>query len=198
MQAGAIEISSIEMQQDALEQTSGQNRKKLLNYIRRKVSNSEEAEDILQDVFYQFFNSLRSEPIERISAWLYRAAENRIIDWYRKKKNISLEGMNERYSEDEEGSGPLIHFEDALFDPNESPDELYVRSMLWPLLSDALEDLPPEQSEVFVMHELDGKSFKEISQITGISVPTLITRKRYAVLYLREELKEIYEELLYK
>jgi RNA polymerase sigma factor (sigma-70 family) len=176
---------------------SGAHRGKLLNYIRRKVSSPEEAEDILQDVFYQFFNSLNSEPIEKISSWLYRAAENKIIDWYRKKKNLSLDALNERNGDEDDGA-PLLHLEDALFDPNESPDEIYIRSMLWPLLSDALDELPKEQSEVFVMHELEGRSFKEISEITGVSTATLITRKHYAILYLREELKEIYEELLYK
>jgi RNA polymerase sigma factor (sigma-70 family) len=164
-------------------------RTKLLDFIRRRVRTEEDAEDILQDVFVQFVSSYSiTEPIEQLSAWLYTVARNRIIDWYRKRKRSASSPIDEE-------TGLPLNLEDILFDPAEEPDEVFARSLVWTELAEALDDLPDEQREVFVMHELEGKSFKEIAEITGESVNTLLSRKRYAVLYLRDQLQELYDEL---
>ena len=163
-------------------------RKRLFDFIRRRVRTEADAEDILADVFYQMVASYSvTEPIEKITSWLFTVARNKIIDWYRKRKPESF-----RQREDE--SALPLDLEDILFDPGQNPDVLYARSLLWTELADALEDLPDEQRDVFIMHELEGKSFKEIAVITGEPVNTLLSRKRYAVLYLREALQEIYDD----
>lgn len=163
-------------------------RKRLLDFIRQRVRTEEDAEDILSDVFYQLISTASvAEPIEKMTSWLFTVARNRIIDWYRKKRPEPLP----RQFDDE--SLPL-NLEDILFDPTQDPDRVYEHSLLWTELAEALDDLPAEQREVFVMHELQGKSFKEIAESTGERQNTLLSRKRYAVLYLRERLKELYEE----
>ena len=163
-------------------------RKRLFDFIRRRVRTEADAEDILADVFYQLVASYSvTEPIEKMTSWLLTAARNKIIDWYRKRKPESF-----RQREDE--STLPLNLEDILFDPGQNPDVLYERSLLWTELADALEDLPDEQRDVFIMHELEGKSFKEIAEITGEPINTLLSRKRYAVLYLREALQEIYDD----
>ncbi len=163
-------------------------RKRLFEFIRRRVRTEEDAEDILADVFYQLMSSYSvTEPIEKMTSWLFTVARNKIIDWYRKKRPESLPRS------ESDPSLPL-NLEDILYDPTQNPDQVYARSLVWTELADALDDLPEEQKEVFVMHELEGKSFKEIAEITGEPVNTLLSRKRYAVLYLREELKELYDE----
>ena len=167
-------------------------RKRLFDFIRRRVRTEADAEDILADVFYQMVASYSvTEPIEKITSWLLTVARNKIIDWYRKRKPESF-----RQGDDE--SAPtlnlLLNLEYILYDPGQNPDVLYERSLLWTELADALEDLPDEQRDVFVMHELEGKSFKEIAEITGEPVNTLLSRKRYAVLYLREALQELYDD----
>ncbi len=167
-------------------------RGRLKNYIRRRVSNDEDAEDILQDVFYQFVNLMQLENIEKAASWLFKVAGNRITDWYRKRRPVSFESLR-RKQDDDDPFFPLF-LEDLLYDPQEDPDKLFIRSTVWPLLADALEELPDEQRDVFVMHELQDLSFKEISEITAAPVNTLITRKRYAILFLRERLKELYVE----
>ena len=167
-------------------------RGRLKNYIRRRVSNEEDAEDILQDVFYQFVNLMQLENIEKAASWLFKVAGNRITDWYRKRKPVSFESLRQK-QDDEDPFFPLF-LEDLLYDPAADPDKLFLRSTVWPMLADALEELPDEQRDVFVMHELQDLSFKEIAEITGAPVNTLITRKRYAILFLRERLKELYEE----
>ena len=163
-------------------------RNRLLDFIRHRVRTEEDAEDILSDVFYQLMSSHSvTEPIEKMTSWLFTVARNRIIDWYRKKRPESLP----RGFDDE--SLPL-NLEDILYDPTQDPDSVYARSLLWTELAGALDELPKEQKEVFVMHELEGKSFKEIAEITGEPVNTLLSRKRYAVLFLREALQDLYEE----
>ena len=172
----------------AAESAFRKERKRLLDFIRQRVRTEEDAEDILSDVFYQLIStSSIAEPIEKMTSWLFTVARNRIIDWYRKKRPERL-----RPQFDDE-SLPL-NLEDILFDPTQDPDRVYERSLLWTELAEALDDLPKEQREVFVMHELEGKSFKEIAEITGERQNTLLSRKRYAVLYLRERLKELYRE----
>jgi RNA polymerase sigma factor (sigma-70 family) len=163
-------------------------RKRIFEFIRRRVRTKADAEDILADVFYQLAASTGvTEPIEKITSWLFTVARNKIIDWYRKRRPESF-----RQREDE--NMLPMNLEDILFDPGQNPDVLYERSLLWTELADALEDLPDEQRDVFIMHELEGKSFKEIAEITGEPVNTLLSRKRYAILYLREALQELYDE----
>ena len=174
--------------QKAADETFRSERKRLFDFIRRRVRTEEDAEDILSDVFYQLVsNDSVTEPIEKMTSWLFTVARNKIIDWYRKKRPESLPRS------DADPSLPL-NLEDILFDPAQNPDQVYARSIVWTELADALDELPDEQKEVFVMHELEGKSFKEIAEITGEPVNTLLSRKRYAVLYLREKLQEMYDE----
>ena len=173
---------------DDIERTVRKERGRLLAFIRRRVRTEEDAEDILQDVVYQLLTSYSvTEPIEKLTAWLFAAARNKIIDWYRKRRPmVSL-------SNSAEESGP-INLEDILFDPGQNPDEVFARSLVWTELATALEEIPPEQREVFVRHELEGRSFKNIAEETGVGINTLLSRKRYAVLYLRERLLDLYDE----
>lgn len=172
----------------AAEQTFRTERKRLFDFIRRRVRTEEDAEDILSDVFYQLISSYSvTDPIEKMTSWLFTVARNKIIDWYRKKRPESLpRDLNDP-------SMPL-NLEDILYDPTQNPDQVYARSLVWTELAEALDELPEEQKQVFVMHELEGKSFKEIAEITGELQNTLLSRKRYAVLYLREQLQELYDE----
>ena len=167
-------------------------RRRLFDFIRRRVRTEADAEDILADVFYQMVASYSvTEPIEKVTSWLLTVARNKIIDWYRKRKP---ESFRQREDESALPSNLPLNLEDILFDPGQNPDVLYERSQLWTELADALEDLPVEQRDVFIMHELEGISFKEIAEITGEPVNTLLSRKRYAILYLREALQELYDD----
>jgi RNA polymerase sigma factor (sigma-70 family) len=153
------------------------------------VNNEADAEDILQDVLAQLVSSYSiTEPIEQVTAWLFRVARNRIIDWYRRKRPERLT------SPSGDPEAPLS-LEEILFDPKQDPDRAYARSLVWKELADALDDLPEDQRQVFVWHELEGKSFKEMADETGVPLNTLLSRKRYAVLHLRERLQELYDEL---
>ena len=173
---------------ESLEKAVRVERRNLFEFIRRRVRTTEDAEDILQDVLYQLAASYSlTEPIEQLTAWLFRVARNKIIDWYRKKKPESL-------PRDEHNPGEPLNLEDILYDSSMSPDRLFARSVVWSELSGALEDLPGQQREVFVLHELEGKSFKEIAAETGEPINTLLSRKRYAVLALRERLRDLYDE----
>ena len=163
---------------------------RLRNFIRRRVPDPLDAEDILQEVFYQLVEANRLlMPIEHVTGWLFRVARNRITDLFRKKKPQSFSDAAVA-DEDEE----LLRLEDLLPSPDAGPDALYARSVLLDELEFALEELPDEQREVFVGHELEGRSFKEMAAETGVSVNTLLSRKRYAVLHLRERLQSIYDE----
>ncbi len=163
-------------------------RPRLFRFIRSRVRTTEDAEDILQDVLYQLVESYSvTEPIEKLTSWLFRVARNKIIDWYRKKKPESM-------PHDENHQGELMNLEEILFDRSMDPERLYSRSLVWSELSGALDELPEEQREVFVMHELEGKSFKEIAGETGEPINTLLSRKRYAILALRRQLQELYDE----
>ena len=163
---------------------------RLGNFIRRRVADPRDAEDILQDVFYQFVEANRLlMPIEHLTDWLFRVARNRIIDLFRKKRP---ESFGDSAVEDEEGE--LLQLEELLPSPDAGPDAIYARNLLLEQLELALEELPDEQREVFVAHELEGLSFKEIAAQTGVGMNTLLSRKRYAVLHLRERLQEIYNE----
>jgi RNA polymerase sigma factor (sigma-70 family) len=165
---------------------------RLSNFIRRRVPDPLDAEDILQDVFYRLVEANRLlMPIEHVTGWLFRVARNRITDLFRKKEP---ENFSEIELADE--GGELLQFEDLLPSPDAGPDALYARNVLLDELELALEELPEEQREVFVAHEFDGRSFKELSAETGVSVNTLLSRKRYAVLHLRERLQRVYDEFM--
>jgi RNA polymerase sigma factor (sigma-70 family) len=169
-----------------------QERRRLLNFIRKRIPDEADAEDILQDVFYQFTESFMIQPIEQVSAWLFRAARNRITDLFRKKKSIPF-SRTQIAGQDE---GETLRIQDLLPNPDDGPEAIYARKIVIQELMEALDELPPEQREAFVMNELEDKSFKEIAEITGEGVNTLISRKRYAVLFLRDRLEELYKELI--
>ncbi len=180
-----------EVEQD--QQISGivaEQRARLRNFIRSRVPDEAEVEDLLQEVFYELVEANRLlMPIEHISGWLFRVARNRITDWFRKKRP---ELFSEMLVEDEDGE--LLRIEDMLPSPDAGPEAEYVRNTLLDELEDALDELPEEQREVFIAHELDGRSFRELSEESGVSVNTLLSRKRYAVLHLRERLQSVYGE----
>ncbi len=163
---------------------------RLLNFIRRRVPDPRDAEDILQEVFYERVEANRLlMPIEHVTAWLFRVARNRITDLFRKKKP-------ERFSDGviEDADGERLEFEDLLPSPDAGPDALYARGVLLDELESALDELPEEQREVFVAHEMEGRSFKEMAAESGVNINTLLSRKHSAVLHLRERLESIYDE----
>ena len=167
-------------------------RSRLGNFIRRRVPDPGDAEDILQDVFYTLVEANRLlMPIEHVTGWLFTAARNRITDFFRKKKP---ERFGDLSASDDEGE--LMLFEDLLPSPDAGPEELYTRSELLDELEDALDELPKEQREAFIAHEFEGRSFKQMSAETGVSANTLLARKRYAVLHLRKRLQDVYDEFL--
>jgi RNA polymerase sigma factor (sigma-70 family) len=163
---------------------------RLRNFIRRRVTDPRDVEDVLQDVFYRLVEANRLlMPIDHITGWLFRVARNRITDLFRKKKP---ERFSDSAAVDEEGEA--LQIEDLLPSPDAGPEALYLRNLLLDELELALDEMPDEQREVFVAHELEGSSFKELAEETGVSVNTLLSRKRYAVLHLRERLQTIYDE----
>jgi RNA polymerase sigma factor (sigma-70 family) len=175
-------------QDKRIAETVMRERGRLANFIRRRVPDASEAEDILQDVFYEFVQVYRlPEPIEQVGAWLFRVARNRIIDRFRKKKE---EPLPEVSGEDGEDSW----LDEVLPSPDAGPEAAYARSVLMEELYAALAELPEDQRAVFIAHELDGRSFKELAAESGVGVNTLLARKRYAVLHLRARLQTIYDE----
>ena len=167
---------------DRLSEIFRREQSRLRSFVRRRVADEGDAEDILQDVFFALVEAnWLTKPVEQAGAWLFRVARNRIIDFFRKKRPVQFEA---------EGIEDLLPSADA------SPEEAYVRSLLWEELEQALAELPEEQRSVFIAHEIDGRSFKELAAETGVSVNTLLSRKRYAVLHLRERLKDINEEIM--
>lgn len=165
---------------------------KIKAFIRKHVANKEDADDILQEVFYQLAkaNSLMN-PIVEVSAWLYRVAKNTIINWSKKKKEEPFPVYQNEEEED-----IMEDFSEILFDATSTPETEYLRSLVWEELADSLTELPAEQREVFEKTELEGKSIKELSQETGVPANTLLSRKHYAVLHLRKSLKELYDDLM--
>jgi RNA polymerase sigma factor (sigma-70 family) len=177
-----------------LSEIVAEQRARLRNFIQRRVPDPSDAEDIVQEVFYELVEANRLlMPIEHVTGWLYRVARNRIIDLFRKKKP-------ERFSDAaiETEDGEVLQVEDLLPSPDAGPEALYIRGVLLDELELAIEALPDEQREVFIAHEIDGRSFKELSAETGISMSTLLSRKRYAILHLRERLQNIYDEFVRK
>jgi RNA polymerase sigma factor (sigma-70 family) len=183
---------TITEQDQLISQALERDRPRLRSFIRKHVADTSEAEDILQDVFYELLEAYRlMKPVEHVTAWLFRVARNRMIDLFRRNKPSSL---NNKVSAEEEG-GTL---EDLLPSADAGPEAAYARSLLLDALDEALEELPEAQREVFIAHELMGQSFKEISAETGLSVNTLLSRKHYAVLHLRQSLQSIYESFAKK
>ena len=167
--------------------------KRLSDFIRQRVDDTDDADDILQDVFFELTESYRLvKPIEQMSAWLFRVTRNKIIDRYRKHKPLSLESLQVQKTDDDNES--LL--EELLFITEDSPDKEFERELAWQAIENALDELPAEQREVFRMHEMEQKSFKEIAEITGVSVNTLISRKHYAVKFLRNKLSNLYNEFV--
>jgi RNA polymerase sigma factor (sigma-70 family) len=175
-------------QDKRIAETISRERGRLGKFIRRRVPDASEAEDILQDVFYEFVAAYRlPEPIEQVGAWLFSVARNRIIDRFRKKKE---EPLPEVSGEGDEGSW----LDEVLPSSDAGPEAAYARAVLLEELYAALAELPEEQRAVFIAHELEGRSFKELALVSGVGVSTLLARKRYAVLHLRATLKTIYDE----
>lgn len=163
--------------------------KRLMGFIRKRVTNEADAEDILQDVFYQFIGN--TQPIDQLTAWLFTVARNKITDRQRKHKPDSLEDVFA--SPDGEDT---LNWTEFLFNSSDDPEKEYLRTLFWEELRVALDELPEEQKEVFILNELEDVPFKEISERTGVAVNTLLSRKRYAVLHLRERLQSLRNDLL--
>ncbi len=181
-----------------VEKLIAENESRLQSFIRKRVSNKEDADDILQDVYYQFIKALENtlNPIEQVTAWLYRVARNTIINKQRKKQEEEMPVS--RYEDEDESV--LSDFSEVLFggDSSESTPEMeYMRSLVWVELENALSELPPEQREVFEMMEMNGLSVKEVAAMTGVSTNTGLSRKHYAVKYLRKKLETLYKDILY-
>jgi RNA polymerase sigma factor (sigma-70 family) len=166
---------------------------RLRNFIRRRVADREDAEDILQDVFYELIEAYRlMKPVEQLTAWMFRVARNRITDLFRRRQREALRNEAAPVTDD----GQMLQLEDLLPSPDAGPDAAYARSVLLEELDAALDELPDEQREVFVAHELMGYSFKELAAQTGVGVNTLLSRKHYAVLFLRQRLQAIRDEFV--
>jgi RNA polymerase sigma factor (sigma-70 family) len=186
----SVSPRSARKQDRRIAETVERERRRLWDFIRRRVPDPRDAEDILQEVFYELVEANRLlMPIEHVGAWLFRVARNRIIDLFRKQRTASLDEPSL------DGEGERVPWEELLPSPESGPEALYARSVLLDALELAMEELPADQREVFVAHELMGRSFKEMSAATGVSVNTLLSRKRYAVRRLRERLQETYDEL---
>jgi RNA polymerase sigma factor (sigma-70 family) len=187
--AASLERMTLEQDQ-RISEVVKREQSRLGNFIRKRVPDPLDAEDILQEVFYQLVEANRLlMPIEHVTGWLFRVARNRITDLFRKKKP---EPFSEIAVVDEEGE--VLRLEELLPSPDAGPDAAYARSVILDEIEFALDELPDEQRDVFVAHELEGRSFKEIAAETGVSVNTLLSRKHYAVLHLRERLQRIYDE----
>jgi len=188
-------LSIIEMageQDQRITETVAREQARLRNFIRRRVPDRDDAEDILQDVFYELVEAYRlMKPIEQVGAWLFRVARNRITDLFRKKRP---EALSEQQMSPMDGV--MLTLEDLLPSTDGGPEEEYARAVLLEELEDALDELPDEQRKVFIAHEIEGRSFKELAAESGLSVNTLLSRKHYAVTHLRERLRKTYDEFI--
>ncbi len=179
-------------QDDRISEAIDRDKTRLRNFIRRRVADPSDAEDILQEVFYELVETYRlMKPIEQVGAWLFRVARNRITDLFRKRKPEA--STNDPVVAEE---GELGTLEDLLPSRDAGPEAAYARTVLLEELEDALAELPEEQREVFLAHEIEGRSFKDLAVETGLSVNTLLSRKHYAVIHLRERLREVYDEFI--
>jgi RNA polymerase sigma factor (sigma-70 family) len=185
----SLELMALEQDQ-RISDVVKREQSRLRNFIRRRVPDPRDAEDILQDVFYELVEANRLlMPIEHVTGWLFRVARNRITDLLRKKKP---ESFSDTAVVDEDGE--LLEIEDLLPSPDAGPEAIYLRNVLLDELELAVDELPEEQREVFVAHELEGRSFKQMAAESGVGVNTLLSRKRYAVQHLRERLQSVYDE----
>jgi len=177
-------------QDQQISETIDREKARLRNFIRRRVADQRDAEDILQEVFYELVEAYRlMKPIEQVGGWLFRVARNRITDLFRKKKPDA--STNDPVVAEE---GEFLTLEDLLPSPDAGPEADYARAVLLEELEDAIDELPEEQRAVFIAHEIEGRSFKELAAETGLSVNTLLSRKHYAVIHLRERLRDVYDE----
>ena len=177
-------------QDDRISEAIDRDKTRLRNFIRRRVADPSDAEDILQEVFYELVETYRlMKPIEQVGAWLFRVARNRITDLFRKRKPEA--STNDPVVAED---GEFLTLEDLLPSQDTGPEGAYARTVLLEELEDALEELPDEQREVFLAHEIEGRSFKDLAAETGLSVNTLLSRKHYAVIHLRERLRAVYDE----
>jgi len=189
-----LSVAFMTEQDRQISEVIAEERSRLRNFIRKRVPNEADVEDLLQEVFYELVVANRLlMPIEYVTGWLFRVARNRITDLFRKR---GPENFTDAAVRDDDGE--LLEIEDLLPSPDDGPEALYVRNVLLDALESALAELPGEQRDVFVAHELEGRSFKELSAETGVSVNTLLSRKRYAVLHLRHRLRSIHDELTKK
>ena len=188
----ALTIERMTEQDQQISETVEREQARLRNFIRRRVEDESDADDILQDVFYELVEAYRlMQPIEQVGAWLFRVARNRIIDRFRKRRT-KPQALGEEMAIAEDGESLML--EDLLPSPDAGPEAAYARTVLLEELTDALDELPQEQREVFIAHEIEGRSFKEIAAEKALSINTLLSRKHYAVIHLRERLRAIYDE----
>lgn len=184
----------MELAMQIKEQTFLREKDRLLGFIRNRVSSSEEAEDILQDVFYQFVAGFDTiESLDRVTSWLFSVARNKIIDRYRKdssRPQRTALGLQTGTDDDI----PLT-LQEILPDFGNTPEDVYFREMIWDEITDAIDELPPDQRQIFIQNELEEKSFREIAEETGVSINTLLSRKRYAILALRKKLQKLYDDV---
>jgi RNA polymerase sigma factor (sigma-70 family) len=188
----ALAIDMTHEQDRQISEAVEQQRSRLRGFISRRVADPSDVEDILQEVFFELVEAYRlMKPVETAGAWLFRVARNRIIDRFRKKRPEPLADLN---VESEEGE--MLSLEEFLPSSDAGPEAAYARAVLMEELENALEELPEQQRRVFIEHEIEGRSFKELAAETGVSVNTLLSRKRYAVLHLRERLQSVHDEFL--
>ena len=175
-----------------VEQTVARERNRLFNFIKKRVADTSDAEDILQDVFYQLWQGYHTiESLEKVTSWMFRVARNKIIDKYRKQKPEAFSRLEGIHADEE---APML-LSEMISDDTASPDDVYTRELIWEAIETVLVELPVKQRQVFVWHELEGLSFKQMSENTGDSLNTLLSRKRYAVNYLRKRLQNLYDEI---
>lgn len=189
----SLRIVGMTRQDQRISSAVAQEQTRLRNFIRKRVADEGDVEDILQEVFYELVEAYRlMKPVEQVGAWMFRVARNRIADLFRKRRPEAA--RSDPTGAEEDGDSPRL--EELLPSPDAGPEAAYARGVLLEELEAALEELPEEQREVFVAHELEGRSFKELAAETGLSVNTLLSRKRYAVLHLRRRLRTIYDEFV--
>ena len=188
-------VINIALMQELKQETFRKERGKLLNFIRGRVASAEEAEDIMQDVFYQFVAGFESiDSLDRVTSWLYSVARNKIIDRYRRDATRPLKAdFGGNASKDDET--PLT-LQEILPDLGNTPESAMIREAIWDEIMLALDELPADQREIFIQNEMEEKSFREISEISGVSINTLLSRKRYAILALRKRLQKFYDEVI--
>ncbi|HEX3741823.1 MAG TPA: RNA polymerase sigma factor [Terriglobales bacterium] len=188
----ALAIDMTREQDRQISEVVEREQSRLRNFIRRRIADPGDVEDVLQEVFFELVEAYRlMKPVEMAGAWLFQVARNRIIDQFRKKKPEPLADMSEPSDEGEE-----LSIEDFLLSPDIGPEAAYARTVLMEELEAALDELPGEQRWVFIQNEIEGKSFKELAAESGVSINTLLSRKRYAVLHLRQRLQSVYDEFL--